>query len=103
IPAIFQANGVISQVLKNAAASRIYGAEVSGSWNITDEFGLDFGGTYLNAHYTNFPDGANDVPIGGNVGNIVVSQDLSGFTMEGSPTFSGNLTGRFSKDTSVGH
>jgi iron complex outermembrane receptor protein len=102
IPAIIQIGPSFDQILKNAATSRIYGVELSGAWKATDEFSLEAGGTYLNAHYTNFPDAAVDVPIGGNTGNNVVSENVSGNTMVGSPVFSANLTANYVKDTSVG-
>jgi iron complex outermembrane receptor protein len=101
IPTIQQVGAAYVQTLRNAATAKIHGLEINGAWNVTREFSLNFGGTYLHARYTHFPNAVINVPTGVG-GNVSLPADVSGNTMVGSPTWTGNLTARYLTDTSAG-
>jgi iron complex outermembrane receptor protein len=106
IPTIQQVGAAYVQTLRNAATARIKGVEINGTWNVTDEFSLNFGGTYLHARYTHFPNAVINVPvtIGGlPAGNVSQQADVSGNTMIGSPEWSANATARYQMATNAGH
>ena len=94
-------SGATLNIIQNAAAARIKGAEVSGSVRVTHEFRLAFGATYLDAKFRSFPGALvtqwippstiRQVPI-----------DASGNTMIRSPKFSGNITASYDKKTPAG-
>jgi iron complex outermembrane receptor protein len=106
IPTIQQEGAAYVQTLRNAATAKIKGVELDGAWNITNAFNVTFGGTYLHARYTHFPDAVINIPteIGGVPigGNTSVQADVSGNTMIGAPTWSANATGNYVLNTSVG-
>jgi iron complex outermembrane receptor protein len=90
-------------IVDNAANAEIYGLEASGDWRISDEFKLTLGGTYLHAKYKKFPNASAIAKDPSGPGNIQLNGvDLSGKTMVRSPSFSGNLTANYTKDTNVG-
>jgi iron complex outermembrane receptor protein len=90
------------QVLENAASSSMYGAELSGTWRVTDGFKLSFGGSYLHARYDNFPNAAVNVPAPGGNGLLNVAQDVSDKPMIRAPEFTGNISGVYDVETSLG-
>jgi iron complex outermembrane receptor protein len=95
-------NGGITQILTNAADSKIYGAEVSLKWKATDNFTVDFGSTYLHARYISFADAPANVPNPGGFGSSSQEINDSGTPMIRSPDYSGNLTGTYVQNTAVG-
>lgn len=100
-PTYVTVNGIPAQQLRNAASSRIYGSELNADWRPSAEFSLSGGLTYLHARYRAFPAAVILVPTGVG-GNQQISADVSGNTMIRSPEWSGNLTGRYAIDTSLG-
>jgi len=96
-----QINGVIEQILANAANAKIFGSEINAVWKTNDNFNLTFGGTYLHARYSSFPNAIIDVPTGLG-GNMVETRNDSGTTMIRSPTLSANLTATYIKNTDLG-
>jgi iron complex outermembrane receptor protein len=101
IPAIISQGARLLQALTNATNAEIYGAELNLAWNATEELNFTLGGTYLHARYSSFPNAVVLVPLPAG-GNASVSKDISGNTMLSSPTWSGSLTGRYTKATNVG-
>jgi iron complex outermembrane receptor protein len=101
IPTIQQVGAAFTQVLTNAATAKIKGVELNGTWNVTNEFSLLFGATYLHARYTHFPNAVVNIPTG-HGGNVSVQRDVSGNTMIGAPEWTSNITGRYVLDTSHG-
>jgi iron complex outermembrane receptor protein len=95
-------NGAATELeVLNAANSKIYGAELSGTWHANKSFDVVAGLSYLHARYTSFPNAITYVPmpVGG---NATVVQNLAGYTLIRSPTFTGNLTAHYVLPTSVG-
>lgn len=97
---IFDA-AVPRQELRNAASSKIYGAELSGAWVPVDGFSLNFGLTYLDATYKAYAGAVIYVPLPGG-GNSLVATDVSGNRLIRSPKWSGNLSANYGLDTSLG-
>lgn len=105
VPAISVVDGAFTQTLQNAATSKIYGAELNANWKITDKFKLVAGGNYLHARYSSFPNASVNVPTGPagcECGNATVEENISGNTVVGSPTLSGNLLAQYTEDTNWG-
>jgi iron complex outermembrane receptor protein len=100
-PTIISAGTVLLQELRNAAVARIYGVEANAAWTVTPAFGLTGGVTWLHARYKRFPGAVINVPTGLG-GNRAVAVDASGNVMIRSPTWSGNLTGRYVVETAYG-
>jgi iron complex outermembrane receptor protein len=101
VPALINKAGIFTEILTNAASAHIYGAELNGAWQATDDFRLTAGMEYLHARYNSFPDASINVPNG--TGGLTTEQlDLSGYTMVRSPTFSGNVEADYEVHTGVG-
>jgi len=77
-------NAVNQQVLYNAAAGEIYGAEAEFATNLNDYFSIRTGLAYTHTEYTDFPNGQNFVPNGVG-GNAQTTGDNSGNQMIRSP------------------
>jgi iron complex outermembrane receptor protein len=103
IPTIIQLpGGTFAQIVNNAASAHIYGIELNGDWQATDELRLSAGGTWLHARYRSFPNAAVNVPKPGGGGNVTTVEDVSGFSMVRSPDWSGNVTATYTKKTNAG-
>jgi iron complex outermembrane recepter protein len=63
---------------------------------------VNLGATYLHARYVSFADAVANVPNPGDVGSSTKNIDDSGTPMIRSPDYSGNLTGTYVQNTSVG-
>jgi iron complex outermembrane receptor protein len=111
-------NGVLSQ-LQNASAARIYGVDLTASWQATHELRVTIGGSFLDAKYTDYPDASvyvpnrSGVPAGSdpcnfrigtvlNDGNTNQSCNVSGNFMIFSPKESGSIIVEYAKPTDVG-
>jgi iron complex outermembrane receptor protein len=100
VTSIQQSGATVIQQLTNAATAKIYGAELNAAWNATDKFSLEFGGSYLHARYTSFPDASLNVPSGFG-GNVTVLSNISGATLIRAPSWSGHLTTRYVQPTAA--
>jgi len=91
----FQILQGVSTVTQNAAAAKIKGAELALTWQAADGLTLDLGTSYINGHYSSFPDAISNVPVAPGV-NAPVAFDASGNQIGGSPklTVSGAATYR---------
>jgi iron complex outermembrane recepter protein len=74
----------IFPITVNAAAARIYGAELEGSWKLTTHDRIDAFFTALSATYTNYTNALN-----GQTGAIVA--DLDGNHLPNAPDYSGRI------------
>jgi iron complex outermembrane receptor protein len=101
VTSISQTNQAVTQKLANAASARIFGAELNTAWKATDQFSLEFGGGYLHARYSSFPDASINVPTGAG-GNMTEVANISGATLIRAPEWSGHLTARYVQPTDVG-
>jgi iron complex outermembrane receptor protein len=101
VTTISQNGALIIQTESNAAAAKIYGVELTGTWRVSDSFDLTAGGTYLHGRYSKFPGAVVQVPTGAG-GNNAVAIDASGKTMIRAPSWSGNLTAHYRLETSPG-
>ena len=90
-----EVNGVPLSVLQNAATAEIYGAEIEGVWQMTDSFEAQLGVAYTNATFDEFERASIVVPVGGNFGNTVIEQDVSGNDLVRAPRSTVNLTGLY--------
>jgi iron complex outermembrane receptor protein len=91
----------LGSVLTNAAKSKIYGFDTSLAGQITDGLSATFSAAYTHARYTDFPAAAgytfNQV-----TGVTSVTENATGFQMQRSPTFSGDLILNYSIPFSYG-
>jgi iron complex outermembrane recepter protein len=55
---VFSAQGTPQSVVNNAASSRSQGVELETQWVINEHFRVSMNGTYLEAYYVDYPDGA---------------------------------------------
>lgn len=94
-------NATNQQVLYNAAAGEIYGAEAEYSTQITDNLSLHAGAAYTHTEYTKFPLGQNFVPLP-NGGNAQVTGDDSGNQLIRSPKFTAFVSGTYVQELPVG-
>ncbi len=97
---IFTFTPPAASTFKNAAAGRINGFEFDLSWRATSELTLKFGGTYLDAKYTRFPNA--DVFIPNGFGNTETVQDVSGNRLMRAPEWALNGSINYRHETSVG-
>ena len=94
-------NALNQQVLYNAAAGEIYGAEAEYSGQITTDLSLHAGMAYTHTEYTNFPLGQNFVPLPAG-GNQQVTADDSGNKLIRSPEFTAFASATYRHDLPVG-
>jgi iron complex outermembrane recepter protein len=85
---------------KNAAAARGYGSELTTRWAVTHDFTLSANLAYLVANFTSAPNMQGFMSTG--VGNVAITQDLTGKPMLRSPRFSGNVSANYEIETSIG-
>jgi len=90
-------------VLQNAAASKIYGAELSGSVALLEHLEGTFGVAYTHGRYESFPGATTFVPRDDGFGNVQVNIDATGNPTQRTPpvTFNAGLTYR--QDLLGGH
>jgi iron complex outermembrane recepter protein len=85
-----------SQIIKNAATAQGKGIETDLSQKLTDWLTVGVGGSYLDAHYTRYPDAPVYGTVTGPTGQIVAlalkTVDLSGTPLVRAPKWSGNLS-----------
>jgi iron complex outermembrane recepter protein len=91
----------LGSVLANAAKSKIYGLDTSVTGQITDQFSATVSAAYTHARYTNFPNAAGYTfnPV---TGSTPVIENATGFEMQRSPAFSGNVILNYSIPFSYG-
>jgi iron complex outermembrane receptor protein len=82
-------------VLVNAANSKIYGLDLDGEFQVTDGLSVTAAAGYIHGRYENFPNapGYTWNPALGGV--QIAPTDASGFPMERTPMYSGNLGLRY--------
>jgi iron complex outermembrane receptor protein len=80
----------LGSVLTNAAKSRIYGLDTSFTGQLTDRFSATVSAAYTHARYTDFPTAAG-YTFSPTTGVASVTENASGFQMQRSPTFSGDV------------
>jgi len=71
-------NGILISTIQNAAAARIYGSELNAAIHLNRHFSVSTGISLLSAKYTSFPAASVTVPIGGDVGNSTILENMSG-------------------------
>jgi iron complex outermembrane receptor protein len=94
-------NAINQQVLYNAAAGEIYGAELDISANVTSNLNLHVGGAYTHGQYTDFPLAQNFVPLP-NGGNAQSTGDNKGFKLIRTPEWTGFVSGTYTHSLPVG-
>jgi iron complex outermembrane receptor protein len=75
--------------LQNAPSSELYGGDLHLEQKLSAHFNLDFGAAYTHARYTNFDNGA--LQTFNENGVINGTTNVTGFPMERTPTFTGNI------------
>jgi iron complex outermembrane recepter protein len=82
-------------VLVNAANSKIYGLDLDGEFKLTDHLTVTAAGGYIHGRYEDFPNapGYTWNPALGGV--QIAPTDASGFPMERTPMYSGNIGLRY--------
>ena len=94
-------NGTQS-LITNAASSRVYGVESQLSYKLSDNFEFNLGAAYLDAKYRRFLTSPIFIQCllpacGAGFGTFPAStNDSSGFRMQRSPEFTGNIGARYS-------
>jgi iron complex outermembrane receptor protein len=97
IPAGSGIGGTILETL-NAASSKTYGVDFTGEAAATDRLHLTAGVSWLHAHFDSYPNAAVYAPIAGGtqqLGNELVSEDVSGRPVPYAPQWSANATARY--------
>jgi len=92
-------------IIFNAAAAEIYGAEAQVTWRATDRLTLRANGAYTHGEYTDFPDAivsAPSVPGSATALNVTTVQDWSGTQLIRAPEFTANLGLDYVQPTSIG-
>ena len=92
-------------IIFNAAAAEIYGAEAQVTWRATDRLTVRLNGAYTHGEYTDFPDAivsAPSVPGSTTALNVTTVQDWSGTELIRAPEFTANLGLDYVLPTSVG-
>lgn len=80
----------VGAILRNAATSRIYGLDSSLTGQITEAFSATLSAAYTHARYTSFP-GAAGYTFSPTAGVQSVTVDATGFQMQRTPEFSGDV------------
>ncbi|WP_084396556.1 TonB-dependent receptor domain-containing protein [Henriciella aquimarina] len=75
----------------NAAEGEVKGLEVDFQGRVTDRFQVSGGFSAMDAEYASFPGAVCTQPVPGG-GNVSVTCDLSGQSMQRAPDFTGNLS-----------
>ena len=101
LPAFILTDGIPRQELRNAASSRIYGAELNANWRASEAFTLNLGLTYLDARYSDYPNAVINVPKPTG-GNSQIDTKATGNYLNRSPAWSGNVTAKYEQETSLG-
>jgi iron complex outermembrane receptor protein len=85
-------------IVNNAASSKIYGADIDLSVDVTDRFKIDFGGAYTHAQYQEFT-GAPSYPGTGVAGDLihVVPVDLIKVPMQRAPKWTGTVSATYTQ------
>lgn len=94
-------NAINQQVLYNAAAGEIYGAELEVTANVTSNLNLHVGGAYTHGEYTDFPQAQNFVPLP-NGGNAQSTGNNKGFQLIRTPEWTGFVSGTYTHALPVG-
>jgi iron complex outermembrane receptor protein len=76
-------DGIITNLLNNAATARIYGAEATIDWAPVSRWNLEVAGAYNHARYVNFPDAAAGIVVNGLLTNG--SQNFGGLPLPRAP------------------
>lgn len=90
-----QPNGTITSLVQNVGASRSQGVEFNASLRTTSWLTLNTSVAYLDAKYTDYPNGACTIQALAQVGGGC-TQDLSGKRRTNAPEWSGNVGARAS-------
>ena len=89
-------------IIKNAAKSRIYGADIQTTLRPIDRFTLQVGMAYTHSEYTSFPDASFYPGTGTPTDPVVVAQkSASGQPLIRTPEFTGSVSASY--DQPVGH
>jgi iron complex outermembrane recepter protein len=82
-----------SEITLNAAAAKIYGVDVDIAAGVTDKFTIGFGGEWLHARYSNFPNAPIYAPIAPpGFGNSITPGNGAGNTMILAPAETANIS-----------
>ena len=98
-------NGTTFSSLQNAASSRINGAEAEAEYVVTDNIHLNANLEYLDAHFVSFPNAIVNVPkfcSGVPCGNLSVTQNLAGYTLNNAPSWTYTLGADFNTKLAQG-
>lgn len=83
-----------TNILQNAAAARGYGAEIDGSYKVTDWLSLFGGVALLDAKFTSYPNASiNSIPTTGPFAGFIVgtTTNLAGVRLPRAPSFQASL------------
>lgn len=92
-------------IIFNAAAAEVYGAEAQVSYAVTERLNVRLNGAYTHGEYTNFPDAivsVPSVPTNPLSTNVTRSQDWSGTQLIRTPEFTSNLSFDYEQPTGIG-
>lgn len=91
-------------LLVNAATARVYGLELDGVAQVTDNFSVNFGASFLDAKYKSAPGAIGYLPnpVGPSYGNTSITYDAAGNDLTQSPDVVFNIGGNLTIPTSVG-
>lgn len=90
---------------KNVASAEIYGAELDGTWQVTDDWQTRLGVSWLpTAKYKSYPEAvAFDFPVtAGGTLTQYAPYDASGVRLNTTPKLTGNLTAIYTKHLPIG-
>jgi iron complex outermembrane recepter protein len=82
----------IGSITSNAGTAKSYGGEASLTYQLTDELSAVLSGAYTHARYTSFRGAVIAIPRADDLGNTIVTQDVSGRTMIRAPEWTGSAS-----------
>lgn len=117
VPTLELVGDVLNQRVLNAAAAKIWGAELNADWKVTPDFNLIAGLSFLDTKYSTFPNASVNVPVaqlpdfGGaqctempvptsGICNIII--DAGGNQMIRAPKWSGSISANYSREFEAG-
>jgi len=82
----------IGSITSNAGTAKSYGGEASLTYQLTDELSGVLSGAYTHARYTSFKAAVIAIPRADDLGNTIVTQDVSGKTMIRAPEWTASAS-----------
>jgi iron complex outermembrane receptor protein len=97
----FQILQGVSTVTQNAAAATIKGAELAVTWQATHDLTLDLGSSFIDGHYSDFPNAITNIPVAPGV-NAPSVFNASGKQIGGSAKFTASGAATYKKQMPSG-